>query len=111
MLIPFDALILIMPLAFIVMLVASVILFRRTRQRHFLIQVVGFAALVVSQATQFAANHYFPIRFDSSAGVMGNTSNSQLLGATVWLSVLGFALAAIGYALQCASASDSRGGT
>ena len=95
-----DAFTFVWPAAFAIMLIASAILFVHTRRLHFLVQAAGFAALVASQVLQFV---YAP-QFEPDNGMIVNSANESLAILTLWLSVCGLGVAAIGYVLQCIAA-------
>ena len=99
-----DAVIFVWPAAFAIMLIASAILLVRTRRLHFLVQVIGFAAVVLSDVLQFGVYHARAPQYDSGGGLLFTGIQSNLAVLALWLSVFGLAVAAIGYALQCVAA-------
>ncbi len=103
-----DAVIFVWPAAFAIMLIASAILLLRTRRLHFLVQAIGFAALVSSQALQFAVYHAHAPQYDSGGGELLTGIQGNLAVLALWLSIFGLAAAAIGYALQCVATRERK---
>ena len=99
--------ILAMPLAFAAMLIGSLILFRRTRRRHFAVQAVGFGMLVASQASMFLSYQLFPAVIGSDGGLMANAPRDTMFVAELILNIAGFALCAVGYVLQVLRHGDA----
>src|SRR6185312_5711295 len=106
-----DAVIFVWPVAFATMFIASVILLLRARRFHFLVQAVGFAALVSAQALQFGIYHAHVPQYDSGGGEVLNGMQGSLAILALWLSISGLAVAAIGYALQCVATRGHRNRT
>ena len=109
--IPYELLKIITPAAFAAMLLFSCLLYRQTRHPHFSIQALGFAMLFAAQIVMIVAYRVYVPEFDSGGGMLESEPRNIALAVSAWASVLGFLIAALGYALQCLGVGRRANGT
>ena len=102
-----DLQIAVFPVAFAVMLVASLILWRRTQQPGFGIQTLGFVFLVASQLSMFLSYELYPAVIGSDGGLVASGPRDAMYTAETLLNVVGLLVAAFGYALQAKRSQES----